>query len=76
MQHAIRHGGCNSLEVSLDMSPGRTILEIADDGRGLGRPEERDKDWQPDWVSRTLLNWLAQFDGELEIKTVLAEAHW
>lgn len=66
--NAIRHGGCNSLEVSLDMSPGRTILEIADDGRGLGRPEDRDKDWQPGLGIKNITQLVAQFDGELEIK--------
>lgn len=66
--NAIRHGGCHSLEVRLDMSPGRTILEIADDGRGLGRPEDRDKDWKPGLGIKNITQLVAQFDGELEIK--------
>lgn len=66
--NAIRHGACQTLEVSLDMSPGRTILEIADDGRGLPQPEDRDKDWKPGLGIKNISQLVAQFDGELEIK--------
>ncbi|MEN6351709.1 MAG: ATP-binding protein [Syntrophomonas sp.] len=66
--NAIRHGGCQTLEVSLDMAPGRTILEIADDGRGLPKPEDRSKDWKPGLGIKNISQLVAQFDGELEIK--------
>ncbi len=66
--NAIWHGACQTLEVSLDMSPGRTILEIADDGRGLPQPEDRDKDWKPGLGIKNISQLVAQFDGELEIK--------
>lgn len=66
--NAIRHGGCQTLEISLDMSPGRTVLEIADDGRGLPKPEDRGKDWKPGLGIKNITQLVAQFDGELEIK--------
>lgn len=65
--NAIRHGDCRSLKVRLWMRPGRTVLEVEDDGHGY-RPGPGTK---PEGLGiRNMKQLTESFNGELEIEGV------
>lgn len=62
--NAVRHGKCTSLEVSLSISPKKTVLSIVDDGCSFNINSAK---WKPGLGIKNMKQIAAGFDGEVEI---------
>ena len=65
--NAIRHGHCSLLKVGLYMAPGRTALEVEDDGCAFNG--EMGSAWKPGLGIRNMRQIATRFNGELEIES-------
>jgi NarL family two-component system sensor histidine kinase LiaS len=63
--NAVRHGKCTSLQVSLSISPKKTVLSIKDDGCSFNSSSAN---WKPGLGIRNMKQIAAGFDGEVEIQ--------